>query len=227
MNATREFLRRNKVSRRTIDSLASRPSQRSNADLRLYRKLMRAYEDMAMLMATWFSNPKFLDQSGQPVSLTDAAGPRSVVSLIRESRVQIPKHLALEMMRHSPSIKSDSQGDLVATRRVFVLPEFEVPRAAFIVGNYLNTLRRNASGRKKNAALLLERSCHVSTIDLKKVAPILRDIKERGAAFMDSVDGQIEACRVRGAKPRASGELGVLVFAWTKRRNGRQKLSRR
>ena len=38
---------------------------------------MRAYEDMGVLMTTWFSNPKFLDKTGQPVALTE------VVSLFR------------------------------------------------------------------------------------------------------------------------------------------------
>jgi hypothetical protein len=67
--------------------------------------------------------------------------------------------------------------------------------------------------------LLLERSCHVPEIDLRTVSPILRDIKERGTAFMDSTDGEIEANRLRSSrrsKRAVSGQIGVVVFAWTR-----------
>jgi hypothetical protein len=216
--ATIEFLRRNNVSKKTIKSfkLPHRPSRKDNADSRLYRKLMRAYEDMGVLMTTWFSNPKFLDKTGQPVALTLRSGPHSVATLIKLSRIRVSRHLALELMRYSPSIRSNADGTLAAVRRVFVLPEFEVPRAALVMERYLDTLRRNASGRKSRAALLLERSCHVPEIDLRTIAPVLRDIKQRGSAFMDLVDGEIEGCRAPRSSRRAAGELGVVVFAWTR-----------
>ena len=123
-------------------------------------------------------------------------------------------------MRRSPSIKTNNGGSLVAVRRVFVLPEFEVPRAALVIERYLDTLKRNASGRKNKTTLLLERCCHVPEVDLKTIAPILRDIKGRGTAFMDSVDGEIEGCRVQRFKRKDVGEMGVLVFAWTRPNNG-------
>ena len=101
-----------------------------------------------------------------------------------------------------------------------MLPEFEIPRAALVVERYLETLWHNALGRKRGTTLLLERSCHVPEIDLRAVTPILRDIKERGTAFMDSTDGEIEACRSRRSRIGTTGEVGVVVFAWTKPRGG-------
>jgi hypothetical protein len=217
IGATLEFLRRNNISRKSIDAYARQHWTRNKISERLksYNKLMRAYEDVGVLIATWYSHPNFLDKAGRPLPLAAANGPHSIADLIRESRVRVPKYLALELMRRSPSISSNSDGTLVAIRRVFVLPEFEVPRAALVVGRYLDTLRQNASGRKNETSLLLERSCHVSEVDLRKISPILRDIKLRGAAFMDSVDGEIEECRLNRSKRKAVGELGVLVFAWT------------
>jgi hypothetical protein len=47
-----------------------------------------------------------------------------------------------------------------------------------------------------------------------KVARLLRDIKVPGSAFMDSVDGQIEANKSRNASKTNPGELGVFMFAW-------------
>src|SRR5208283_2913441 len=140
--------------------------------------------------------------------LTIVAGPHSVANLVRASRVRISPNFALALMRKSPSIRLNSDGTLSAVRRVFVMSEFKVPRAAFVVERYLDTLRRNSSRRKGETSLLVERSCHVSGIDLRSITPILRDIEGRGAAFMDSIDGEIESCRVQRTKRKGLGELG-------------------
>ena len=216
--ATFDFLYTNNISEREILNYARehRVRQKAKGNFGSYRRLLRAYEDMGVLMSTWFSQPRFLDKSGSPLPLTVISGPHSIANLIRFSRVRVAKSLALDLMRRSPSVKLNDDGTLLALRRVFVLPEFEVPRAALVIERYLDTLRRNASGRRKETTLLLERSCHVSEVDLRKIAPILRDIKGRGTAFMDSVDGEIEACRLHRPKRNSAGNLGVLVFAWTR-----------
>jgi hypothetical protein len=202
------------------------PPQKSSkrndiGEVKLYRKTMRAYENMGVLMATWFSNPIFLDSLGNPVVLTASKGPRSVTNLIRHSRVRISTDIAIELLSRSTSVKSRDDGSFAALRRVFVLPEFEIPRAALVVERYLDTLRHNALGRKRGTTLLLERSCHVPEIDLRAVRPILRDIKERGTAFMDVTDGEIESSRLRRSKS-VTGEVGVVVFAWTKSKSRRR-----
>ncbi len=216
--ATFDFLYANNISEREIVNYMRehRVPQKAKGNFGSYRRLLRAYEDMGVLMSTWFSQPRFLDKSGSPLPLTVVSGPQSIANLIRFSRVRVTKSLALDLMRRSPSVKLNDDGTLLALRRVFVLPEFEVPRAALVVERYLDTLRRNTSGRRKATTLLLERNCHVSEVDLRKIAPILRDIKGRGTAFMDSVDGEIEACRLHRSKRDSSGNLGVLVFAWTR-----------
>lgn len=228
LTATFDFLRKNNISEKTLASYARNHPHRHKPKetLRQYKRLMRAYEDMGVLMSSWFSHPTFLDKSGSPLPLSAATGRHSVANLVRVSRVQVPKYLALELMRRSPSIKTNIDGSLVAVRRVFVLPEFEVPRAALVIERYLDTLKRNSSGRKNKTTLLLERCCHVPEVDLKTIAPILRDIKGRGTAFMDSVDGEIEGCRVQRFKRKDVGEMGVLVFAWTRPNNGNPRVQK-
>jgi hypothetical protein len=222
LSATHDFLLANNVSKEVFRTPSKR-GERNN--LKTYRKMTRAYRDVAVLIATWFTNPKFLDKSGRPVALTAGGGRHSVAGLIKYSRVRVPKYLAIEMMVCSPSIRLNANGTLTALRRVLVLPEFEVPRAALVVERYLDTLRRNASGREKKTALLLERNCFVSDVDLTRIAPTLRDIKEKGTAFMDAVDGEIESCRPRRTSRKASGELGVVVFAWTRPNTARTRQS--
>lgn len=207
ISATREFLRRNKVPEKIIRGIRAPDLEK---EIRHYHRLMRAWEYTGVLMGTWYSNPRFLDKLGNPVPLP----PRSISRLIRASHVSISAKEAIQLMRCSPSIKINSDGDLVPLRKVLVLPDFEVPRAAYVVERYLDTLYRNASLRKYNATLL-ERSSRASGVDLSGSAPILRDIKERGGAFMDAVDGEIETRRVRRSK-RNRGELGVVVFAYVR-----------
>jgi hypothetical protein len=225
--ATFSFLGRNNISRKVIVEAvrrhhAHRKSPRSSSQ---YKQLVRAYEDMGMIMSTWFSLPRFLDRSSLPLRLTAGGGSQSIRGLVRSSRVKISVTHALELLRRSPSVRMDSDGKFVALKRVFVLPDFEIPRAALVIDRYLDTLRRNSSAHRSGTALLLERNCHVPEIDLKRIAPILRDIKGRGTAFMDSVDGDIEAHRIRRYRRNGVGELGVLVFAWTRPSKSRRSKS--
>ena len=189
---------------------------KSKAEIRLYRKLARAYEEMGIVMSTWFTAPKFLDHEYQPVPLSTDPGPRSINALVRASRVSLSPDMAIELMRRSPSISVNSQGCLVALRREFVLQGFAVPRAAIVIERYLETLHRNYALGRKNSVLLLERHCHVPEVNLKTIAPVLRDIKKRGSAYIDSVNGDIEELRTRRSRRKGSGEMSVHIFAWTR-----------
>lgn len=213
--ATFAFLRRNNISKELILRSAQKADV-SSVRVHHYRKLIRAYEDMGIVMSTWYSLPRFLDAEGRPLPLKANRGVRSIANLVRLARVRIPLRLAIDLLRRSPSVHVDVNGNFVATKRVFVLPDFEVPRAALVIQRYLDTLRKNTSAQRNGTSLLLERNCHVPEIDITRISPILRDIKERGTAFMDSVDGDIEAHRTRKTGQKVAGELGVLIFAWTR-----------
>jgi hypothetical protein len=223
--ATFQFLRRNNISKKSILEFTRKHPTRNQLDRnsRIYKELELAQENMGRIMGTWFSHPKFLDASGRPRPLTAGKGANSIAHLVRVSGAQIQGAVAVQFMRQSPYIKCTSDGQLIALKRVFVLPKLLVPRAAFVVERYLETVLQIASDRKKDAQLLLERSCHVSEVDLAKIIPILRDIESRGAAFMDSIDGDLEGRRLRKSKRKSVGELGVHVFVWTKSSNGRSK----
>jgi hypothetical protein len=218
LTATFAFLLENDISKKFILESTRQQRGRRNIDrsVREHRRLVRAYEDMGMVMSAWFSLPRFLDPESRPLPLAVGRGPQSVPNLVRSSRVKISAALAIELMRRSPSVRIDAHGNFVALKRVFVLPDFEVPRAALVIERYLDTLRRNSSALRTDTTLLLERNCHVPEIDLRKVNPMLRDIKGRGTAFMDSIDGDMEAHRTRRSRRKEVGELGVLVFAWTR-----------
>jgi hypothetical protein len=224
LTATIDFLLGNDISKKLIvESIRQHhPRRKLDSNVRQYRRMVRAYEDMGIVMSTWFSLPKFLDADSRPLPLTAVRGPDSVSSLIRSSHVKISAALAVELMRQSPSVRIDARGHYVALSRVFVLPDFEVLRAALVIERYLDTLRRNSSAQRSDTTLLLERNCHVPEIDLRRINPILRDIKGRGTAFMDSVDGDIEAHRASRIGRKGVGELGVLIFAWTRPSNARR-----
>ncbi len=221
--ATLEFLRRNNIPRDLIlDCIRqNHGSRKEKGNVRQYRLLVRAYENMGIVMSTWFSSPRFLDGEGRPQALTTGRGALSVSNLVKSSRVSISAAKAVELLRRSPSVKTDPEGKMLALRSVFVLPDFEVPRAALVVERYLNTLQRNS--RKTNkTVLLLERNCHVPEVSLKTIAPILRDIKGRGSAFINSVNGDIEGRRIRKTGAKGVGEMSVHIFAWTRPKRARR-----
>lgn len=216
--ATIAFLRTNNISQELInDSIREHYGPRKTRPrIRQYRKLARAYEEMGIVMSTWFSSPKFLSKECQPLPLTVSSGPQSVANLVRVSRVSISAAIAVELMHRSPSIGVDAIGNLIALRREFVLPDFAVPRAALVIERYLDTLNRNSSRSGKRSVLLLERNCHVPEVNMTAIAPILRDIKKRGSAYIDAVNGDIEGLRRKGSKRKGSGEMSVHIFAWTR-----------
>lgn len=223
--ATFEFLRRNHIAQKSIKDFARRYPNRNarNSSSETYRAIIGTFESMGAIMATWFSNPQFLDSTGQPLPLSEKKGANSISRLIRVSGARIALSTAIELMRQSPSIRIRGDNLFMALKRVFILPNLEVPRAAFVVERYLETIQQNASRRRGKAALLLERSCHVSEVEFSAFAPLLRDIECRGTAFMDSLDGDLEGRRLRRSKLKRKGELGVLVFAWTKPTTARPK----
>jgi hypothetical protein len=216
--ATMAFLRTNNVSKQLVlDSIRLNcRHQKPRQDVRQFRRLARAYEDMGIVMSTWFSSPKFLNEECLPLSLKCGSGRLSISSLVRASRVSISPNVALELMRRSPSIQIDSLGNALALRREFVLPDFAVPRAALVMERYLDTLHKNSSPNRRKAVLLLERNCHVPEVNLRTVAPILRDIKKRGSAYIDSVNGDLEGLRKKRSRRKGSGEMSVHIFAWTR-----------
>ena len=216
VSAVFEFLGKNGFTKKAILMMAKEQVQlRPKANLKKFRHFIRAYEEMGMIMSMWYTNPQFLNEHGEPLCLSRMRGPRSIRNLIRLSDVRLSLLQALELMHLSPSVAFDVNGRATPIRRVFVLPDFEIPRAALIVARFLETLQKNSSTKSGDAKALLERSCHVSKLDSKRANLVLRDIKERGTAFMDSVDGEIEGRRCTSLTA-SGGEIGVLTFAWTR-----------
>ena len=229
LSATIGFLRRNKIPKQLVlDSVKRNYGiKRSASNIRQYRRLVRSYEEMGMVMATWFASPRFLDQESRPAPLALNGGRKSIAALVRASRVSMSPKTAIELMRRSPSVKILASQNVVALRPEFVLPNFEIPRAALVIERYLDTLSRNSSRKKKRTILLLERNCHVPEVNLRNIKPILRDIKGRGAAFIKAVDGDVEGRRTRGKRPRRVGEMSVHIFAWTRHSRSRKSSARK
>jgi hypothetical protein len=225
LTATVAFLRANNIPQRlVIDCIRQNyDPRRAQVGLRNYRRLALAYQEMGIVMSTWFSSKKYLDSECRPLPLTIAPGKKSVSGLVRTSRVSISTKVAIAIMRRSTSIKID-QGNVFALRREFVVPDFEVLRAALIIERYLETLHGNFSSRGNSGMLLLERSCHVPEVDLKTITPVLRDIKARGSAYIESVNGDIEGLRPKRLHQKVTGEMSVHIFAWTRMPKSRKEL---
>jgi len=89
-----------------VASTRQHDPQKFDRSVRQYKRLVRAYEDMGMVMSTWYSLPRFLDTESRPLPLTAVRGPQSVASLVRLSKVKTPAALAVELMRQSQAYES-------------------------------------------------------------------------------------------------------------------------
>src|SRR5882724_6610414 len=85
LTATFAFLRENDISNKFIVESTRQPraGRKLDRSVREYRRLVRAYEDMGMVISTWFSLPRFLDKDGRPLTLSVARGSLSIRSLVR------------------------------------------------------------------------------------------------------------------------------------------------
>jgi len=227
--AVHKFLQRNRAIGSGPD-LALAPNvtdRRSKRSAHQFRRAARAYEAMGMIIATWYTHPEFLDSNGQPTALSINGRVRSLSSLIRRSRCKLTRGIVLDLFQRSSSIGFTSDGLIVALKRDFHLPGFELIRAALWVERFLDTIQRNLDANFTAIKPVMEMSCYVSDVNAKRVAPLLRDIRQKGAAFMDSVDGAIEWSRV-GRKSDIGIEVGACAFAWTRgsQRKSNRKASR-
>ena len=219
-----KFLQKSKLEPKRILSSARRAQKRNGSGRggiggRQLRSILRVYEEMGAIVATWYSNPRFLDKTGNPLPLSVGRGPCTIQQLVRSSGAKVPCAFVIDLMQMSPTITKDEHGELLAISRFFSLPGFELLRAGLVVERFLETLHRNSETGDERSKLIFERSCYADSIGLRKVARLLRDIKLRGSAFMDSVDGQIEANRSRSSNQSDPGELGVFMFAWMRSSN--------
>jgi len=178
-----------KLIRILINDLLERP--RRIRARRNYKKIIWQFDEIGLLLATWFSNPSFLDSSGNPFPLSSGKGVLSLANLILQSGARITPYAALALLKQSTSVKIDVDGKLHALRRVFVATNYDLPRAAFTLDCLLNTLEQNARHRKGGGIQLLERISLVKNINIDRLAPSLRNINEHGTAFMDAVDGEL------------------------------------
>ena len=104
----------------------------------------------------------------------------------------------------------------MALRREFVLPDFSVLRAALMIERYLDTLHRNTAPNRKADSASTGEKLPCAGGKSKIISPILRDIKNRGSAYIESVNGDIEELRRKRSRSKASGEMSVHIFAWTR-----------
>ncbi len=217
LSATVDFLIHEGISPAFIKGFfakAKRTKRKSTAAARLFRASLDAYEEVGIVLATWFTDARFLDEAGLPVAISVGTGRLSLGMLVRASRIKLKARRVAELLRHSPSVRFEAPDMIYPITRTFVLPDFQVPRAALIIERLLDTLHRNEVAKRDDGPLLLERSCHVTAVNARSIAPIMRDIRVQGIAFLDSVDGEIEAHRARRPPRAATGELGVVAFAW-------------
>jgi hypothetical protein len=193
---------------------------RSNAALKRFDGVYLDYHDMGAILATWFSRSEYLDSDGRPLALSIAQqnGP-SIRSLVRDANVTISHINAVRLLHASPSIKKNRNGQLRPVWQVFVLNDFEVPRAAKVISRYLETVNFNSSAQKHKNQKLLERDCCAIGLKPESVRDLQAEIRYRSKSYLNAVDQKFESLRLKNGKKRTQAEVGLMIFSWSAARN--------
>jgi hypothetical protein len=217
LTATVNFLIRHGVSESWVRKKIGEVGyfKRPNMALKRFDKVYLDYHDMGAILATWFSRPEYLDSEGRPLALsvTQKNGP-SIRSLIRDANVAISYERAVSLLRTSPSIRKNRKSRLKPMWQVFVLDNFEVPRAAKVISRYLETVNFNSNARRKKDQLLLERDCCAIGLKPDSVRDLQAEIRYRSKSYLNAVDQKFESLRLRNGKKRTQAEVGLMVFSW-------------
>ncbi len=219
INSVYQYLIFNNIDPKWIESHLATLNRRSASKVHSnkFRAAFRAYEDMGAIIATWFADPAFLDKDGSPAPLSAGKGRTSIKKLLLAAGSELSTLAVKRLLQESPSIRKIGEDSFIPISRVFMLPSFELLRAATVVERFLETLKSNSEASMKGSPLMFERSSYAHDIDLKSVMKLLRDIKSRGTGFMNGVDGEIEAQRnKRRSGEKKDVELGVFTFVWAR-----------
>ncbi len=112
--AVAQFLVRQGFAATELRKIVLRYARSTKVRFRPGNELLRGiveYEEMGSLLSTWYTDTRFLDDRGYPVSLVaKPKGRRSVGSLVRAAKIRTSPEATIDLLRMSPSVKLDELG---------------------------------------------------------------------------------------------------------------------
>jgi hypothetical protein len=188
------------------------------------------------ILRAWHREPRYLDDSANPLPLHLRRGSKSLVSLVRSQDQSVDIGSLIEEMRRTGLIRRIRDGRYLPTTSAATIRQLHplaIDHVAKTVMRLVETVNRNTHViyRKKP---LIERYAHVPDLDSREAQAFAEFTRQQGAACLEAIEDWLESRR-RPA-PRSdrntavSVNAGMHVFAYIGEpgdRKGRAPMERR
>jgi hypothetical protein len=165
---------------------------------------------LARVLAGWFESPRYTDQEGRPLVLA-ADGPQpSFASLVHEFSGDIYPGIVLDELMEVGAVAVQDDGEIRALARRYTSGGAE-PSALQHLGSVARDVFSTLEHNLANPPELRHYDDRVVTLHLDRNAlPLFRRLlRERGAAFLEDIEGWVAEHEKPGAK--GSARAGVIV----------------
>lgn len=169
------------------------------------------------LVATWCRNPRFLDKTGLPRSLT-IRGRGGFASLVREVAPSLEVNQALKVLVAYGNVERLRSGHLKLLRPFFHIRTdnrlaFE-PSVRFLVDAAGNVKSSLAAGPRENAGGVRHfwRAVETRTIPRRRVRHFLQFVKDQSLTFLQDIDDWL--AQNSQTKSRSLTRVGVGMFTF-------------
>lgn len=168
---------------------------------------------LARVLTGWFEDPSYTDRSGRPLALPLDGAPPSFVELVRAYSGDIYPGIILEELLRVGAIRKRPDGRVEAVSRRYTsggADEEALRHAGVVAGDILATLEHNmratAEARRfEDASIALE-------LPTDAIPLLARLLERRGAAFLDDLEGWLNAAEKAGGSSRDRVRAGVRVI---------------
>lgn len=176
--------------------------------------LRTSVSPLAEVLHRWFTDRKYLDESGKPLPLA-FSGP--FTQLVRACARDLPAGaIKVELIRCG-AVVEDARGRLRPVRRVLVpanLDEILASRMAIALRGLASTIAYNCNpyDPKTDDQGRIERVVHTNRIPARATKKLRLVLRKRIAVFCEEIDDLLSKSEVERTGEEAGGTVGVGVY---------------
>jgi hypothetical protein len=167
------------------------------------------------LLTEWHQNPKYLDESGNPIPIKMRGPTKSFYGLSRDSAPNLEPETLLTELRRVGAVTLDNKRFVHVRMRS--LPVYKDNRLAIqhtlmSLHSFITTLRHNLDSDPSNSDQLFHRVAWNGAFDRKLIPMLKIKLKRQGQDFLESFDNwMMRKNGGRGKKMRQSGSEPVFI----------------
>lgn len=178
---------------------------------------------VARVLAGWFESPDYTDKDGRPRDLPPDGAAPSFESLVRAYSGDIYPKIILDELKQVGAVRQQRDGTLHAVTRRYTLGGAE-PAALEQLGStafdLFSTLEHNLAAQAD--ARLYDDTAVTLTLDRAAIPLFRRLLRQRGAAFLEDIEGWISEHENPTAPQTVRAGVTVRMFVNDEPENGKR-----